>query len=102
MDVRAAGKYRLEFGQSASESFAFFGRYIEVIPNARLVWTNDESDDGGLTTVTFEAKGSKTLLVYRERYPSKAALDEAIAGNEVCMPEQFEQLETLLGSLGTS
>ncbi|ATY34002.1 SRPBCC family protein [Sphingomonas psychrotolerans] len=102
MDVRAGGKYRLEFGQDASNAFAFFGRYIEVTPGARLVWTNDEGEDGALTTVTFEEKGSKTLLTFHELYPSKEALDEALVGMEGGMPEQFEQLDALLGSLGAS
>src|SRR6476620_5215433 len=50
MDVRTGGKYRLEFGQDAASSFAFFGKYLEVIPNSRLVWTNDEGEDGAVTT----------------------------------------------------
>jgi len=100
MDVRVGGGYRLEFGHEASESMAFFGRYIEVIPHSRLVWTNDESDDAAVTTVTFEEKGGKTLLVLHELYPSKEALDGAIAGMEGGMPEQFEQLDELLDTLG--
>ena len=102
MDVRAGGKYRLEFGQDASNSSAFFGRYLEVTPYSRLVWTNDESDAGAVTTVTFEEEGGKTLLVLRELYPSKEALDDAIIGMEDAMPEQFEQLDELLVTLGTS
>jgi uncharacterized protein YndB with AHSA1/START domain len=103
MDVRAGGKYRLEFGQDASNSMAFFGKYIEVIPHSRLVWTNDEGGDGGpVTTVTFEEKGGKTLLVMHELYPSKEALDAAGTGAADAMPEQFEQLDELLVSLGTS
>jgi uncharacterized protein YndB with AHSA1/START domain len=102
MDVRVGGRYRLEFGHEASESMAFFGRYIEVIPHSRLVWTNDESDDAAVTTVTFEEKGGKTLLVLHELYPSKEALDGAIAGMEGGMPEQFEQLDELLDTLGAS
>src|SRR5260221_5107039 len=61
MDVRTGGKYRLEFGHDASKSFAFFGKYIEVTPHARLVWTNDESANAAVTTVTFEEKAGKTL-----------------------------------------
>jgi uncharacterized protein YndB with AHSA1/START domain len=102
MDVRVGGGYRLEFGHEASKSMAFFGRYIEVTPHSRLVWTNDESDDAALTTVTFEEKGGKTLLVLHELYPSKEALDGAIAGMEEGMPEQFEQLDELLVTLGAS
>jgi uncharacterized protein YndB with AHSA1/START domain len=102
MDVRVGGGYRLEFGHEASKPMAFFGRYIEVTPHSRLVWTNDESDDGAVTTVTFEEKGGKTLLVLHELYPSKEALDGAIAGMEGGMPEQFEQLDELLLTLGAS
>jgi uncharacterized protein YndB with AHSA1/START domain len=78
---------------------AFFGRYLEVIPHSRLVWTNDESDDGSLTTVTFEEKAGKTQLVMHELYPSKEALDAIIAGMEVGMRETFEQLDELLLTL---
>jgi uncharacterized protein YndB with AHSA1/START domain len=102
MDVRVGGGYRLEFGHEASKAMAFFGRYIEVTPHSRLVWTNDESDDAAVTTVTFEEKGGKTLLVLHELYPSKEALDGGIAGMEGGMPEQFEQLDELLLTLGAS
>jgi uncharacterized protein YndB with AHSA1/START domain len=100
MDVRTGGKYRLEFGQDASKTWAFFGNYIEVIPHSRIVWTNDESSDGAITTVTFEEKGGRTLLVLHELYPTKEALDEAIAGMADGLPEQFEQLDELLVALG--
>ena len=102
MDVRTGGKYRLEFGQDASNSMAFFGKYIEVIPDSRLVWTNEESDDGAVTTVTFEEKGGKTLLVLHELYPSKEALDAAGTGAADAMGETFEQLDELLVTLGAS
>jgi uncharacterized protein YndB with AHSA1/START domain len=102
MNVRAGGGYRLEFGHDASNSMAFFGRYIEVTPHARLVWTNEESDDGPVTTVTFEEKGGKTLLVFHELYPSKEALDAAGTGAADAMCETFEQLDELLVTLGAS
>jgi uncharacterized protein YndB with AHSA1/START domain len=102
MDVRVGGTYRLEFGHKVSKTIAFFGKYIEVIPHSRLVWTNEESDDGAVTTVTFEEKGGKTLLVMHELYPSKEALDGAISGMEGGMPETFEQLDELLVTLGAS
>lgn len=99
MDVRAGGGYRIAFGHDASSAMEFFGRYLEVIPSARLVWTNEESDDAAITTVTFEEKGGKTLLVLHELYPSKEAFD-ANSGAEGGMPEQFEQLDELLVALG--
>ena len=104
MDIRTGGRYRLEFGHPASgQPMAFFGRYIEVTPPSRLVWTNEESDDGPVTTVTFEEKGDKTLLVLHELYPSKEALDAAIAsGSTGGFDETFEQLDDLLATLGGS
>ena len=105
-DVRVGGRYRFEFGHEASKAMAFFGKYIEVIPPSRLVWTNEESDDGAVTTVTFEEKGGKTLLVMHELYPSKEALDGTLAGMESGMSETFAQLDELLvilhGSVGRS
>jgi uncharacterized protein YndB with AHSA1/START domain len=102
MDVRVGGRYRLVFGHDASNPDEFFGRYLEVTPHSRLVWTNDESDDGAVTTVTFEEEEGQTLLVLHERYPSKEALDRAIAGMEGGMPESFAQLDELLVTLGAS
>src|SRR5215475_8670272 len=101
-DVRVGGRYRFVFSQDAAEPMAFHGRYLEVTPHSRLVWTNEESDDGAVTTVTFEERGDKTLLVLHELYPSKEALDAAIAGMEGGMPESFEQLDELLVALGAS
>ncbi len=98
MDVRVGGGYRIAFGHDASSAMEFFGKYLEVIPNARLVWTNEESDDAAITTVTFAEKDGKTLLVLHELYPSKEAFD-ANSGAEGGMPEQFEQLDELLVTL---
>jgi len=100
-DVRVGGGYKLVFGHDASQSMAFHGRYLEVTPPSRLVWTNEESDEGSVTTVTFEEKGGKTLLTLHELYPSKEALD-ASGGAADAMPEQFEQLDELLAILGAS
>ena len=102
MDVRVGGGYRMEFGHPASEQpMAFFGRYIEVTPHSRLVWSNEESPDGAVTTVTFGEKGGITLVVVRDLYPSKEALDAAIASESTgAFPEQFAELDELLATLG--
>jgi uncharacterized protein YndB with AHSA1/START domain len=92
MDVRVGGEYRLNFG----EGMDFFGRYLEVIPNARLVWTNEESGENGpITTVTFEERDGKTLLSLHELYPSKEALDMG-GGAADAMGEMFDQLDEFL------
>jgi uncharacterized protein YndB with AHSA1/START domain len=100
MDVRVGGKYRLEFEPDA---MAFFGTYLEVTPHSRLVWTNEEGGEGGpVTTVTFEEKGGKTLLVMHDVYSSKEALDAAGTGAADAMVETFAQLDELLLTLGAS
>ena len=91
--------YRVEFGTAPAQTMAFFGRYLEVVPNERLVWTNEESEDAAVTTVTFENKGDVTLLTLSELYPSKEALDASFEGMEGGAPEQFAQLDELLVAL---
>lgn len=97
MDVRAGGQYRLEFRHGDS-TMEFFGTCVEVVPNARLVWTNEEGDQGKtITTVTFEESAGKTLLVVHDRYPSKEALE---SGSAEAMAEALDQLDELLAGLG--
>ena len=100
MDVRTGGKYRLEFGTGGSDSMAFYGKYLEVVPNERIVWTNDEGEEGAITTVTLEDQGGKTLLRFHEIYPSAAALEEALQGSAATLPEQLAQLDQLLAGIG--
>jgi uncharacterized protein YndB with AHSA1/START domain len=103
-DARTGGSYRFVFGHAASEQpMTFFGRYIDVTPPSRLVWTNEEEEDGAVTTVTFEETDGKTLVVVHDLYPSKEALDEAMAsGSTGAWPQQFEALDDLLTTLGAS
>jgi uncharacterized protein YndB with AHSA1/START domain len=101
VDARIGGKYRLEFDVGGPEPAAFFGTYVEVKAYSRLAWTNDEGGEGGpVTTVTFEEQGGKTLVVLRESYPSKEALDAAGTGSADALVETFDQLDELLVALG--
>jgi uncharacterized protein YndB with AHSA1/START domain len=101
MDARTGGSYRFVFSHPAFEQpMAFFGRYVEVTPNSRIVWTNEESADGALSTLTFEEKGGRTILVLHELHPSKQALDDAIAsGSSSGAPEQFDLLDEILATV---
>lgn len=103
MDARTGGGYRVTFQRDADNTMSFFGKYLEVVPQERLVWTNDEGgeEQGAVTTVTFEDEdGEKTRLTLSELYPTKEALDESFVGMEDAMPEQFGQLDELLVKLG--
>ncbi|HWL42422.1 MAG TPA: SRPBCC domain-containing protein [Ilumatobacter sp.] len=98
MDVRTGGSYRLDFG----EGMDFFGRYLEVTPPSRIVWTNEEGgEDGSITTVTLTETDGKTLLVVSELYPSKEAL-ETEGGAADAMHETFAQLDELLTELAST
>ena len=100
-DVRTGGTYRFVFSHPDFEQpMAFFGTYVEVTPYSRIVWTNEESPDGAVTTVTFEETDGKTLLVLHELYPSKEALEEALAsGSPNAAGEQFKALDEVLATL---
>lgn len=100
MDVRTGGTYRLEFGAGGTDTMAFYGKYLEVVPGERIVWTNEEEAEGAVTTVTFEEQGGKTLLMFHELYPSKQALDEAMEGSAAGLPTQLDQLDELLPAIG--
>jgi uncharacterized protein YndB with AHSA1/START domain len=103
LDVRTGGTYRLVFGDDPANPIAFFGKYLEVVPNQRIVWTNEESGaDGSVTTVTFEENNGKTTLVLSELYPTKEALDAAGTGAQEAMNETFGQLDELLTSLAAT
>jgi uncharacterized protein YndB with AHSA1/START domain len=96
MDVRVGGQYRLVF-QHGETTMAFFGTYTEVTPHSRLVWTNEEGDQGAtITTVTFEEQDGTTLVVVHDLYPSEDAVDTGSSG---AMPETFAQLDELLATL---
>lgn len=97
-DVRVGGGYRLVFDLGESKTMAFFGKYLEVTPPSRLSWTNEESEDGAVTTVTFEERDGQTHLTFSELYPTKEALDRNIGSTEG-LPEQFAQLDALLPTL---
>ena len=101
-DIRTGGAYRLVMGHPSSEQpMAFFGRYIDVTPHSRLIWTNDEGgEDGAVTTVTFEDENGATRVAVHELYPSKDALDDAMAsGSTSGWGEQFDQLDDLIAIL---
>lgn len=102
IDMRTGGTYRLEFG-AGDQTMAFYGKYLEVVPNEKIVWTNDEAHDGGeegaVTTVTFTEQGGRTHLTFHEAYPTPEALQEALEGSAEALPEQLEQLAGVVAEL---
>lgn len=95
LDVRVGGQYRLAFLHEGA-TMEFFGTYLEVLPHSRLVWTNEEGDDGQVTTVTFEETDGKTRVVVHDLYPSADAVDTGSTG---ALTEVLNQLDDLLASM---
>ncbi len=104
-DVRVGGTYRYVFGHDATHPMAFSGTYTEVTPFSRLVHTQlfEQMRSAGeaIVTATFDEHDGKTRLVVHQMFPSKEALDGAVAsGMERGMRETYEQLEALIATLG--
>jgi uncharacterized protein YndB with AHSA1/START domain len=101
LDVRTGGTYRLVFGDDAEDTMVFHGRYLEVVPDSRIVWTNDEGgeESASVTTVTLEERDGTTHLVLSELYPSKEAFDAAGSGAQDALSETFDQLDEVLTAL---
>ena len=98
MDVRTGGSYRFGFG----DGMDFFGRYLEVTPPSRIVWTNEEGgENGSVTTVTLTETNGSTLLVVSELFPSKEALEADGGGAADAMHETLAQLDDLLVELAS-
>ena len=101
-DVRSGGTYKFVMGHpSFDQPMAFHGRYLELVPGKKIVWTNEEGgENGSVTTVTFEEKHGKTHLVLSDVHPSKAALDAELESGAIGgYPEQFNQLDILLKTI---
>lgn len=98
MDVRVGGTYRLEIGHASHDQpMAFFGTYLEVEPGTRIVWTNEESPDGAVTTVSFVEREGHTEVTVSNLFPSAQALEQELSSG-ACegTTESLAQLEEFL------
>jgi uncharacterized protein YndB with AHSA1/START domain len=100
-DLRVGGTYRYAFGRDPGAPEVFSGRYIEVTPPSRLVLTQlyERMRDAGeaVVTATFEENQGRTLLILHQLFPSKEALEGALAsGMEHGMRVTLDQLDELV------
>ena len=106
-DVRVGGGYRTVFSSPRAGTMAFSGKYLEVVVPSRLVHTegfepsaNGVEGEPCVITVTFEARGDKTFVTSRSKFPSKQVLDMVLAtGMEDGMRESYDQLDDLVDAL---
>jgi uncharacterized protein YndB with AHSA1/START domain len=103
-DVRVGGRYRFAYGRDPKQPMVFSGTYTEVVPPTRLVFTQlfepMRSAGEGIITATFTEREGTTEFVLHQLFPSKEALDGAIAaGMEHGMRITMEQLDDLVVTL---
>jgi uncharacterized protein YndB with AHSA1/START domain len=103
-DLRVGGAYRFAFGRDPKNPEVFSGRYLEVDPPSRLVLTQvyERMSDIGDVVVTadFEESQSRTRLTLHQLFPSKEALEGALAsGMERGMRVTLDQLDELVASM---
>lgn len=103
-DLRVGGSYRYAFGRDPQNPEVFAGRYLEINPPERLVVTQvyERLHEAGevVVTVSFEEAEGRTRVTLHQLFPSKEALDGAVAsGMERGMRDTFDQLDALVGTL---
>jgi uncharacterized protein YndB with AHSA1/START domain len=103
-DLRVGGTYRYAFGRDPKNPEVFSGRYVEVKPPSRLVFSQlyERMREAGevVVTATFEEDQGRTLLTLHQLFPSKEALEGALAsGMERGMRITLDQLEELIAAL---
>ena len=100
-DLRVGGTYRYAFGRDPKNPEVFSGRYAEVNPPSRLVFTQlyERMSEAGEVVVTaaFEESQGRTHLTLHQLFPSKEALEGALAsGMERGMRVTLDQLDELV------
>lgn len=100
MDFRPGGEYRHAIRSAEGTEYWMRGVYKEIVEPARIVFTFAWEEDGAqptaetLVTVTFEERGGKTLLTFRqEPFDSVQQRDSHAEGWGEC-------LDRLLAYLG--
>jgi uncharacterized protein YndB with AHSA1/START domain len=104
VDLKVGGAYRYVMRRDGGQEMAFSGKYSEVVPHSRLVYSNVfepmRAMGEAVVTVTFDEDGVRTYVTTVERYPSKEVRDGVIAtGMERGMRESMDQLEALAAEL---
>jgi uncharacterized protein YndB with AHSA1/START domain len=99
-DLRPGGKWRACMVKDDGTELWLGGKYTEVVPPERLVfthaWDDDEGKPGHETTVsvTLTERGGKTLMEFRQ---SGFDSGEARDGHAEGWGECFDKLDDLLG-----
>ncbi|MGA2583588.1 MAG: SRPBCC domain-containing protein [Tepidisphaeraceae bacterium] len=118
MDVRPGGTFRIVMRAPDGSEFPFRGVYREVVPNERLIYTNDCSQhpaawhkmvdptgrfattdpkNGPVTTVTFDEHNGKTTMTVHMRFQSAEMRDGFVKiGMNEGWSQSFDDLAGLL------
>lgn len=96
LDFRVGGAYRMVMRDPAKKRYPFYGTFLEIVPNQRIVFNAIIEHLPGnevVTTVTFVEEGGKTLLTVRQERPTDAM---AARGQTEGWSGQLEKLAAVL------
>ena len=103
IDLRVGGAWRWVMEAHGGQEVAFHGVYREIVPDARLVYTEvfeGAPDAESLVTVTFAEADGRTRLSILTELPSREVRDAILAtGMEQGAQESLELLEEVARSL---
>ena len=103
MDVRPGGSYRFRQEMPGAPAMVFIGKYLEVNPVSRLVYTFMVEGQGGAVTAEVDLKetGAGTVLTLTNTFATKEARDMARKyGAEGGARAAMMSLEALLSTGG--
>ena len=103
IDLRVGGKWRYVAKPHEGEEFAFYGEFLEIVPNEKIVQTEVFApfpDAGSTNTMTLTESGGVTTLRTLVQAASPEARDMQIgSGMEAGMQDAFDLLEQVAISL---
>src|SRR4051794_2982694 len=105
IDLRVDGTWRYAVRPEGGEEFAFYGRFLEIVPNEKIVQTEIFApfpDNGATNTMTLTERDGVTLLTTLVQHQTAEARDMHVnSGMEAGMQDAFDRLERVAISLAT-
>jgi uncharacterized protein YndB with AHSA1/START domain len=103
IDLRVGGTWRYAMRPEGGEEFAFYGEFLELVPNEKVVQTETFApfpDDASTNTMTLTERDGRTVMRTLVQHQTAQARDMHInSGMEAGMQDAFDRLEKVAISL---
>ena len=104
VDFRVGGRYRFAMtGPNGQQNTPFGGKYLEIVPNQRLVFDNQFETEGAeqmIMTVTFSEQAGKTTVTLHTLFGSVAMKELHVRGGfEAGTSSAYDQLAAVVRNL---